>query len=152
MKNWLLPLVAVGVLALLFVLMRPKPPTPVVAAAPVAAPAAPDAGMATSAAPAVVVEPPQPTGPAPQTIELVVKDKKLVTGPQVISVAQDTSVTLRITVDRHDELHLHGYDLTLKLPTAEAAELRFVADRSGRFEYELHHSHVDLGVLEVQPR
>lgn len=151
MKNWLLPLIAVAVLAVLFVVMRPKPSASLAAVSPAAAIPAPAAIAGTVEAGAVAA-PPAPTGPVPQTFELVVKDKKLVSGPQVISVAQDTPVTLRITVDHHDELHLHGYDLTLKLPTAQAAELSFVADRSGRFEYELHHSHVDLGVLEVQPR
>lgn len=147
MKNWLLPLIAVAALALLFVLMRPQSPAAPTAAAPIA-----DAAVSVPAAVAPVAEPPAATGPAPQVFELVVKDKKLVSGPQVLSVPQDTPVTLRITVDHHDELHLHGYDLTLKLPTAQATALSFVADRSGRFEYELHHSHVDLGVLEVQPR
>lgn len=143
MRQWLLPLVAVAALAALFVWMRPTPlavtaPVPVAAATAVAQPEAP--------APAV-----SPVAAA-QTFELVVQNKALVSGPQVISVLQGTSVTLRITVDHHDELHLHGYDLTLNLPTGQPAALSFVADQSGRFEYELHHSHVDLGVLEVQPR
>lgn len=142
MKNWLLPLIAIAVLTGLFLWMRPAPP-PVLVATP--APA-----ETTAAVP--VVNPPVPAAPAAQLFELVVRDKKLLSGPAVLSVAEGTSVTLRITVDHHDELHLHGYDLTLKLPTAQAAELSFVADKSGRFEYELHHSHVDLGVLEVQPQ
>ncbi|MES2884513.1 MAG: hypothetical protein V4709_06900 [Pseudomonadota bacterium] len=142
MKNWLLPLAAVVVLAGLFLWMRPAPP-------PAAAPGAVAATPSPSPSLAVV---PAPAAPVVQVFELVVKEKKLLSGPAVLSVVQGTPVTLRITVDHHDELHLHGYDLTLKLPTAQAAELSFVADKSGRFEYELHHSHVDLGVLEVQPQ
>lgn len=142
MKNWLLPLAAVVVLAGLFLWMRPAPPALAPAPAAVALPTALPAEAA----------PPAPATPVAQVFELVVKEKKLVSGPAVLSVAQGTPVTLRITVDHHDELHLHGYDLTLELPTAQAAELSFVADKSGRFEYELHHSHVDLGVLEVQPQ
>ncbi len=140
MSKWLLPVTTVALLAALFVWMRPAPP--VVAAVAVTNPVAPEIAAAQSA----------PMTPAAQTFELVVKDKKLVSGPRVLSVSQGTPVTLRITVDHHDELHLHGYDLTLKLPTAQSAELSFVAAQSGRFEYELHHAHVDLGVLEVQPR
>ncbi|MDO9452908.1 MAG: hypothetical protein Q7J29_08605 [Stagnimonas sp.] len=140
MKNIVMILVGLALLAGLFWWMKPSPST-----APVAAtPAAPDAVAAPVAAP--------PASPVPQQFDLVVKDKKRVSGPAVISVAQGTPVTLRITVDHHDELHLHGYDLTLKLPTATPTELRFTADKSGRFEYELHHAHLDLGVLEVQPQ
>lgn len=144
MKNWLLPLVAVAVLAALFLWMRPAPPA---VAAPM--PAAPLAATAETQPAAV---PPPPAAPTAQRFELVVKDKKLISGPAVLSVVQGTPVTLGITVDHHDELHLHGYDLSLKLPTAQRSELSFVADKSGRFEFELHHSHLDLGVLEVQPQ
>ena len=143
MKNALVAVLGLALLVGLFVWMKPKP-------AVVAVPAV----SASAEAPAVVdpaVAPP-PVAPLTQRVELVVKDKRLVSGPAVISVMQGTTVTLRITVDHHDELHLHGYDLTLKLPTAVAAELTFVADRSGRFEYELHHSHLTLGALEVQPQ
>ena len=145
MKNWLLPLVAVAVLAALFLWMRPAP-LPAVAAP---MPAAPLAATAETQPAAV---PPPPAAPTAQRFELVVKDKKLISGPAVLSVVQGTPVTLGITVDHHDELHLHGYDLSLKLPTAQRSELSFVADKSGRFEFELHHSHLDLGVLEVQPQ
>ena len=139
MKNTAVIIVGLLLLAGLFWWLKPAPP-PVPATAPAAVLAAP---LQPAAAPAAS---------AAQRFELVVKDGKLLSGPTVISVPQGTPVTLRITVDHHDELHLHGYDLTLKLPTATPAELSFVADRSGRFEYELHHAHVDLGALEVQPQ
>lgn len=133
MKNVVVILIGLLLLAGLFWWMKPAPPAAMAVASPV---------------PQTAV----PAAPAAQLFELVVKDKQLVSGPAVIAVSQGTPVTLRITVDHHDELHLHGYDLTLKLPTATPAELSFVADRSGRFEYELHHAHVDLGALEVQPQ
>lgn len=143
MKNALVAVLGLALLAGLFVWMKPKPA--VVAGPAVSA----NTEAAAAVAPAAATS---PIAPPTQLVELVVKDKRLVSGPAVISVMQGTTVTLRITVDHHDELHLHGYDLTLKLPTAEAAELTFVADRSGRFEYELHHSHLTLGALEVQPQ
>ncbi len=140
MKNIVMILVSLALLAGLFWWMKPAPLPAPVAVTPTAA--TPDAVPFTAA----------PTSPVPQQFDLVVKDKKLISGPAIISVVQGTPVTLRITVDHHDELHLHGYDLTLKLPTASVAELHFIADKSGRFEYELHHAHLDLGALEVQPQ
>ena len=82
---------------------------------------------------------------------MIVAGDKLVSGPAVIQVAQGTGVTLRIRSDRTDELHLHGYDLHARIDAGEPADLTFTADKSGRFEYELHGSHLELGALEVRP-
>jgi hypothetical protein len=133
-------LIALGLLSLggLFLWMKPAPPP--VAAAPVVLPAA---SQPTAAAPAPSAE---------QRVELVVAGERLVSGPQVVTVTEGTALVLRVTSDARDELHLHGYDLTLPLAKGVAGELRLVADRSGRFEYELHHGHRTLGVLEVLPR
>lgn len=139
MKNILMILLGLALLAGLFWWMKPAPSVP--------APA-----IAVTATTAVAAPAPVASALQPQLVELVVKGKQRVSGPAVISVVQGTPVTLRLTVDHHDELHLHGYDLSLKLEADQPAELRFVADRSGRFEYELHHSHLDLGALEVQPQ
>jgi hypothetical protein len=84
--------------------------------------------------------------------ELQIRSGRLVSGPTVIKVAQGDEVTLQISSDVADELHLHGYDLHLKIPAGEPAILKFNADRSGRFPYELHHAHSDIGALEVYPR
>jgi hypothetical protein len=89
--------------------------------------------------------------PLRMEFELTVAGGKLVSGPAVIQVAQGTEVTLRIRSDRADELHLHGYDLHARIDADEPAELTFTADKSGRFEYELHDSHLELGALEVRP-
>ena len=82
---------------------------------------------------------------------LTVSNGRLVSGPAVLEVARGTEVAIRIRSDRADELHLHGYDLKLRIEPNEPAELDFVADKSGRFEYELHRADVALGVLEVAP-
>ncbi len=82
---------------------------------------------------------------------LTVIGDKLVSGPDVIRVAQGTQVTIRIRSDRADELHLHGYDLHVRFGANQPAELAFTANRSGRFEYELHGSHAEIGALEVRP-
>lgn len=144
MKNIVVILVGLALLAGLFWVMKPAPTAPVAALPSAALPQQPS----NIAAP----EPAAAPAPVAQLFELIVQDKKLISGLPVISVLQGTPLTLRITSDHADELHLHGYDLTLTLPKGQPAELSFVADRSGRFEYELHHSHLDLGALEVQPQ
>lgn len=143
MKFALATAIGLGLLAALFAWMKPPPET-----APAAAAAAAPSVAASPVAPAAAA----PAEPTSQAVELVVQNKRLVSGPQVVTVTEGTAVTLRIRSDEPDELHLHGYDLTLKLPRDTVADLSFVADRSGRFEYELHNSHLLLGVLEVLPR
>lgn len=135
--------IGAALLGALFVAFKPKPEAPA-AVAPAAAPSAAPAAAAPVAA--------APVAPAPKVFELTVKGGKLASGPEALAVREGDEVILRITSDRADQLHLHGYDLELSLKAGEAAELRFTAARSGRFEYELHKAHADLGALEVQPK
>lgn len=130
----LFALAGVAILAALFIAFRPAPHA-----------------TATLPAAAAAVAPPSPVAPAPMVAELVVKDAALISGPTRIQVRQGDSVVLRVTSDRADELHLHGYDLEAQLQPEVAANLGFVADRSGRFELELHHAHLELAALEVAP-
>ncbi|HVT34162.1 MAG TPA: hypothetical protein VHE37_01155 [Nevskiaceae bacterium] len=141
MNNRALLFVVIGaaVLAGLFVLMKP-------AAEPQAVPAAPAAAAAPDAAAPVVVQ------PRVHAFELVVKDRRLVSGPQLLSVNQGDAVTIGIVSDAAEELHLHGYNLKLELAPNQHAVLAFNATHSGHFEYELEHARVELGALEVQPQ
>lgn len=147
MKNLFILLVGVALLAGLFLFMKPEavPTAPVAAATP---------ATANGAGPTAFNSPPSAAADSavPKLFELIVEKGRLASGPAVIQVQQGESLTLRITTDHDDELHLHGYDLTLPLHANQAAELQLLADRSGRFEYELHHAHSDLGALEVLPR
>jgi len=124
-----------AVLAGLYVYFRPHPAL----APPPAATHAPPAGDA------------NPAAPPRAEFELKLAGGELASGPAVIQVVRGTEVTIRIRSDRADELHLHGYDLHARIGANEPAELEFKADKSGRFEYELHGSHRELGALEVRP-
>ncbi len=86
------------------------------------------------------------------TFELVVKDRKLVTGPETLSVKEGQEVTIKITVDEDEELHVHGYDKSINLMKDVPGELKFTANLTGRFPYELEDSKTELGNLEVSPK
>lgn len=101
------------------------------------------------------------TGTAPSTTNqlstskvftLVVKNKQLVSGPETIQVTQGDDVDIKITSDLPEELHLHGYDKSLDLEASQEAELKFQANLTGHFEYELEKSQTPIGALEVQPK
>ncbi len=87
-----------------------------------------------------------------KVFELVIKDNKLTSGPEIIQVNEGDEVTIRITSDADEEFHVHGYDESVKLKANVPAELKFKAKVSGRFPYELEESKTDIGALEVQPQ
>ena len=66
-----------------------------------------------------------------------------------VPVALGTSVTLVVTSDVADEVHLHGYDIEKELSPGEPATLQFTADVAGVFEVELHHAGTVLLRLQV---
>jgi plastocyanin len=106
------------------------------------------------AAQAPVAAPPAqpPAEPKPLAFALVARNNKLVSGPAVIKVQKGDEVTITITSDKADKLHLHGYDLHADLAPGKTATLKFKANLTGRFTYELHRADVELGAVEVFPR
>lgn len=130
--------IGIAVAAVLFWYFKPQSPTEVPGEMP------PSPVQPALSAPAVT--------PANTIYEWKVEHGKRVSGPETVQVRQGESVMLRLTSDHDDELHLHGYDLQLQLQANKPASLLVQAEHSGRFELELHHAHVDLAVLEVQPK
>lgn len=97
-----------------------------------------------SAAPA-----PQPAAPAWQTLRLSYTGGQVSGDTGRVPVALGTTVTVLITGDTADEVHLHGYDRTAQVPAGGTATLTFTADIPGVFEMELHELGVPLVSLEV---
>jgi heme/copper-type cytochrome/quinol oxidase subunit 2 len=95
------------------------------------------------------------TAPATTTtvgrvIELVVSGGE-VTGGGRVQVPLGEEVTLRVTADVADEVHVHGYDLLAPVAPGQPAELAFTADVPGIFEVELESGHQLILLLEVTP-
>lgn len=138
MRLGIFGLLAVALLAALWLWLRPAPSAPAVVA--------PAAALQASAPQMVEVAP----EPAPRRFSLAVPAAPGTDG--VLRVQQGESVELIVTSAEDDELHLHGYDLALKLRAGMPATLTFTAEHAGRFEIELHHRHAEIGALEVSPR
>src|SRR4051794_22452640 len=133
MKPLALVVALAVVLGVLFVLFKPSasrdmPPSSALAKS--GAPA--DAASSTTAArePAVPVAPvaaskgdAERAAPA-HTIDLTFRHGVLASGPTITRVAQGDRVLLRATADTVDELHLHGYNLTLHLRPANPRRSR----------------------------
>jgi heme/copper-type cytochrome/quinol oxidase subunit 2 len=65
-------------------------------------------------------------------------------------VATGTPVTLVVTSDVADEVHLHGYDIEKELAPGKPTTLQFTASLTGVFEVELHKANVVLLHLQVE--
>ncbi|AXB48455.1 hypothetical protein A4R43_13295 [Amycolatopsis albispora] len=59
-------------------------------------------------------------------------------GPDRITVTTGTQVTIEVTCDATDELHVHGYDKAAPCGPGAPAALAFTADVPGVFEVEMH--------------
>jgi len=82
---------------------------------------------------------------------IVVTDGWVSSGPDVIKVKRGDNVNVRFVSNQTDELHLHGYDITVQLAPNTPALLSFTAKYPGRFGYELHKAHREIGAIEVHP-
>ena len=65
------------------------------------------------------------------------------------AVALGDTVTIRISSDIDDHIHLHGYDVLVDVTAGEPAELTFEATIPGVFEVELEDSRIQLLELEI---
>ena len=86
--------------------------------------------------------------PDPYTFEIVIEGTT-VTGGGRLSVPLGETVTLRITSDAVDEVHIHGYDLFVDLEPRVTAEVSFPADIPGTVEIETHNDRLEIALLEA---
>ncbi|MFA7765711.1 hypothetical protein [Streptomyces sp. NRRL S-448] len=98
--------------------------------------------------------PPPGQTPAPEqadrTVTITVRDGKVSPAPARTELRRGERVALRVTSDRADTLHVHGYDKELTLPAGQEATLILTADRTGLFEVETHESSLVLTQLLVR--
>ena len=87
-----------------------------------------------------------------KTFEIIVKNRKIVSGTHTFQATEGDTITMRLTVDEGGEVHLHGYDKHVDLEKNVPGDLTFTANLTGRFSFELEDSKTDLGVLEVIPK
>ena len=110
---------------------------------------APTATSPAATAPSPPTESPAPGTPAGQRIEVTVAGGQVSGDTGRVPVASGDRVTLVVTSDVADELHLHGYDLRTALTAGTPAELSFQATVPGVFEVELHEAGTVLLTLQV---
>ncbi|MFJ3881881.1 hypothetical protein ACIPW5_31120 [Streptomyces sp. NPDC090077] len=93
---------------------------------------------------------PREAPPADRTVTIAVRDGKVVPATGRTELKRGERLALRVTSDRADTLHVHGYDKELALPAGQEATLVLTADRTGLFEVETHESRLVLTQLLVR--
>jgi hypothetical protein len=99
----------------------------------------------------------------PRQFAITIKQRKVISGPNVIRVTEGDSVEIVLTGDEQAELHLHGYDIMLSLTPNVPGKIAFNAKIGGRFPLEAHrfgsgahtsnyHAGRPLLYVEVHPR
>ena len=110
---------------------------------------APAAEESTSAASSSSAPASTTASPAGQRIEVQVTGGQASGDTGRVPVAADEHVTLVITSDTADEVHVHGYDLEAELAPGQPTEIAFDATIPGVFEVELHEAGTLLLSLQV---
>ncbi|WP_445271396.1 hypothetical protein [Streptomyces antimicrobicus] len=87
---------------------------------------------------------------ADRTVTVAVRGGKVTPAPGRTELKRGERVALRVTSDRADTLHVHGYDQELTLPPGREAVLVLTVDRTGLFEVETHASGLLLTQLLVR--
>lgn len=88
--------------------------------------------------------------PKAPVVRVAIRDGKVNPRPSTHRVARGETVRLVVSTDRADELHVHGYEKTARLPAGESTTVTLRADRPGRFEVETHDTGLRLLVVEVR--
>lgn len=87
-----------------------------------------------------------------QAVEtIVVRDGKPVGGVRQLEFDAGERVRFQVRSNTADEVHVHGYDVTERLPAGQAAPVSFRAEIEGIFEVELHGSGMQIAELRVNP-
>jgi len=82
-------------------------------------------------------------------IDLVVSGGSVQGGVQTKDVPLGSDVTLNVTSDVADEVHVHVYDNKAEVAAGGTATMTFTADIPGQFEVELEGAHLKLVELRV---
>jgi hypothetical protein len=113
------------------------------AARPSSQPSAPSAGAAPAAG--------SPSGATTnaRVINVTVRGGQVSGDTGRVEVPMNTPVSIQVTSDVADELHVHGYDKEAQIPAGGTGKVSFTADIPGVFEVELHGSEKQLLSLQV---
>lgn len=95
---------------------------------------------------------PEKRKPAEPEVPLIeIKDGQPVGGVQELEFKVGEEVQIDIRSDAADEVHLHGYDLTVPIRAGKPQTLAFEAEIDGGYELESHVTGAPLANISILP-
>jgi plastocyanin len=93
---------------------------------------------------------------APQAFKIDIKGGKPAGGVQNIKVKKGDEVTIVVSADAHDVIHIHGVDIEKDVEPGKPATFKFTANIEGIFDIESHVAEdagrePQMGKLTVEP-
>lgn len=86
----------------------------------------------------------------PVAIDLTIAQGKITPGTASYDVAKGSTVTITITSDAADTVHVHGYEIEKPIAAGATTVITFVADKTGRYEVETHVIQATIATLNVR--
>jgi hypothetical protein len=71
--------------------------------------------------------------------------------PESASAKQGDNITMSVTTDKAEEIHLHGFDIVFQGEPGKKVTKTFKADRTCDCEIEIESTSTHLGSLAVSP-
>ncbi len=87
----------------------------------------------------------------PEVPVIEIRGGRPVGGVQELEFKVGDEVEIEIRSDAADEVHLHGYDITLPIPAGKPQTLTFEAELDGGYELESHVTGAPLANISIVP-
>lgn len=86
----------------------------------------------------------------PLTIAVTIAHGKVSPSGATYDVSKGTPVTITVTSDSADTIHVHGYEIEKDVVSGTPLSFTFTADQTGSFEIETHVIEATIATLNVR--
>jgi FtsP/CotA-like multicopper oxidase with cupredoxin domain len=90
------------------------------------------------------------TSSGPVTIDVTIANGKITPPATTYDVSLGATVTINVTSDAADTVHVHGYEIEKEATAGTKTVITFVADKTGRYEVETHIIEATIATLNVR--
>lgn len=90
------------------------------------------------------------TASGPVTIDVTIANGKVTPAATTDNVSLGATVTINVTSDAADTVHVHGYEIEKEITASTKTVITFVADKTGRYEVETHTVEATIATLNVR--
>jgi len=90
------------------------------------------------------------SSPSGRTIEVTVEGSKVTPAPTTVDLGVGEKLTLTVTSDHADQLHIHGFEVEQDLVAGQPTTVTVTGDQPGVYEVETHHPELRLMKIAVR--